>query len=135
MPEANARGASVAARLAHNLSHCMRIVVAHRLEAGDDAFAVGSVAVLARLPFSPYVEDLDLNADEQALVDGLSSLLSRYTRIETGKAEYLVQSPALERDLKDAGYFDVAREMGAVGAVLLIEAVARRGAPAGPASS
>src|ERR1700678_2435508 len=65
MPEANARGASVAARLAHNLSHRVRVIVAYRLEAGDDAGAVSGVAVLARLPFSPDVEDLDLEANNR----------------------------------------------------------------------
>src|ERR1700691_1934779 len=70
MPEANARGASVAARLAHNLSHRMRIVVAYRLEAGDDTGAVSGVAVLARLPLSPYVEDLDLDADDRPALHG-----------------------------------------------------------------
>src|SRR5580692_1701496 len=70
MPEANARGTSVAARLAHNLRHRMRIVVAYRLEAGDDAGAVSSIAVLARLPFPPDVEDLDLDADDRPALHG-----------------------------------------------------------------
>jgi hypothetical protein len=70
MPEANARAASVAARLAHNLSHRMRIVVAYRLEAGDDAGAVSGVAVLARLPFAADVQDLDLDADDRPALHG-----------------------------------------------------------------
>src|SRR5580704_1961473 len=70
MPEANARGALVAARLAHNLGHGARILVAYRLQAGDDAGAVSGVAVLARLPFSPYVEDLDLDADNRPTLHG-----------------------------------------------------------------
>src|SRR5580704_18467823 len=70
MPEANARGALVAARLAHNLGHGARILVAYRLQAGDDAGAVSGVAVLARLPFSPYVEDLDLDADDRPALHG-----------------------------------------------------------------
>ena len=40
MPEANARGALVAARLPHNLGHRVRIVVAQRLKPGGDAGAV-----------------------------------------------------------------------------------------------
>src|SRR3984957_21075662 len=43
----------------------MRVVIAHRLEPGDDASAVGGVAVLARLPFSPDVEDFDLEANNR----------------------------------------------------------------------
>src|SRR5258707_6709623 len=64
MREANARG-SIAARRAHNVGHGARILVFHRLEPGNHAFAVSGVAVLARLPFSPYVEDLDLDADDR----------------------------------------------------------------------
>jgi hypothetical protein len=67
--------------------------------------------------------DLNLDSDQSALVQALDSLLARYAAV-TGKAEYFVQNEQLERDLQEGGYFDVARDMGPVGAVLLIEAVA-----------
>src|SRR6185437_1637390 len=57
---------SIAARLSYDLRHGARIVIAHRLEPGDDALAVGGAAVLARLPLAPDVEDLDLDADDRA---------------------------------------------------------------------
>src|ERR1700727_3171742 len=63
--EANARVVSVAARLPHNLGHRMRVLVADRLKPGDDTCAVGGITVLARLPFAPDVEDLDLDADDR----------------------------------------------------------------------
>ncbi len=69
MREANAHE-SILSRRADDLSHDARILVTHRLEAGDDPSAIGSAAVLARLPFSPYVEDLDLDADDRPALHG-----------------------------------------------------------------
>jgi len=68
--------------------------------------------------------ELDLDADQTALAQALDSMLSKYATVPVGKAEYFVQNEQLERDLGDAGYFDVVRDMGPVGGVLLIEAVA-----------
>src|ERR1700734_367616 len=68
--EANARAVSLAARLAPDSRHGARVFVAHRLEPGDDAGAVSGVAVLAGLPFSPYVEDLDLDANDRPALHG-----------------------------------------------------------------
>src|ERR1700722_11099200 len=48
----------------------MRVVIAHRLEPGDDASAVSGVAVLARLPFAADVEDFDLEADNRPALHG-----------------------------------------------------------------
>src|SRR5690349_15930382 len=53
------------ALLPHDSRHRARIRVPHRLEAGDDAGAVVGGAVLAHLPLSPDVEDLDLDADNR----------------------------------------------------------------------
>src|ERR1700722_52616 len=69
MHEANARG-SVAARLPHDFGHGARILVAHRLEPGDDPFAVSGVAILARLPFFSDVENFDLEADYRPALHG-----------------------------------------------------------------
>src|SRR3984957_12838368 len=63
-------GASAAARLAHNLGHGARVLVAYGLKAGDDAGAVSGVAVLARLPFAADIEDLDLDADDHPALHG-----------------------------------------------------------------
>src|SRR3984957_1750585 len=97
MPEANARAASVAARLAHNLGHRTRIVVVNRLKPSDDTFAVGSVAVLARLPFSPYVEDLDLNADDRPALHG--DEISRRVADRPGLLAALFERPGQLLDL------------------------------------
>src|SRR5580693_2319334 len=97
MPEANARGALVAARLAHNLGHGARILVAYRLQAGDDAGAVSGVAVLARLPFSPYVEDLDLNADDRPALHG--DEISRRVADRPGLLPTLLERPGQFLDL------------------------------------
>src|SRR5580700_2771216 len=90
MPEATERG-SVAARLAHDSRHGPRVLVAYRLEAGDDAGAVSGVAVLARLPFSPYVEDLDLDADDRPALHG--DEVSRRVADRPGRFAALLERP------------------------------------------
>src|SRR5882757_1909947 len=67
--EANTRG-SIASRLSYNLGHGTRLIIAQRFKPRGDAGAVRGVAVLARLPFSPYVEDLDLEADDRPALHG-----------------------------------------------------------------
>src|SRR6202044_281800 len=70
MREATERAASVAACLPHDFRHGARVRVAHRFKPGDDPGPVSSVAVLARLPFSSYVEDLDLEANNCPALHG-----------------------------------------------------------------
>ncbi|MGE0386388.1 MAG: acyl-CoA dehydrogenase family protein [Gammaproteobacteria bacterium] len=69
--------------------------------------------------------DLELDQDQVALCQGLDSLLERYADIDPpGTAQYHVGNARLERDLEEGGYFDAARDLGTIGAVLVIEAVA-----------
>src|SRR5580700_6078843 len=98
MPEATERG-SVAARLAHDSRHGPRVLVAYRLEAGDDAGAVSGVAVLARLPFSPYVEDLNLEADDRPALH--RDEVSRRVADRPGRFAALLERPGQLLDLLD----------------------------------
>jgi hypothetical protein len=71
--------------------------------------------------------DFDLNEDQAALLSGIQRLTSRYREIPPGTASEYVLSPGLERELKEAGFLDIAREdgMGPIEASLLIEEIAK----------
>jgi alkylation response protein AidB-like acyl-CoA dehydrogenase len=66
----------------------------------------------------------DLTEDQAVLQTSIEQLVARHKTIPPGTAQYVLAGEALERDLGDGGYFDIAREegMGALEAVLLIEA-------------
>lgn len=70
--------------------------------------------------------DFDFDSDHIALEAGLDQLLAKYRgSLPVGSAAALQEDPAIAATLREAGYFDIEREMGATGAVMLIEAVAR----------
>src|SRR4029453_9172377 len=71
--------------------------------------------------------DFELDADQKAIVDSLSTLLARHAgpkrAIElerTGGYDH-----PLHAALNEAGFFDIYESMGLLGAVLVIEQVAR----------
>ncbi len=72
--------------------------------------------------------DFDLSDEQMTVQSGIDQLLSRHrgTAPLGSVAEY-VQSNALEEDLRESGFLDLAREegMGPLDASLLVEAVAR----------
>jgi alkylation response protein AidB-like acyl-CoA dehydrogenase len=71
--------------------------------------------------------DLELDADQKAIVDSLGTLLGRHAgpkrAIELEKSG--AYDHALHGALDDAGFFEIYESMGALGAVLVIEQVAR----------
>ena len=70
--------------------------------------------------------DFDFDSDHIALEAGLDKLLAKYRgSLPVGSAAALQENPAIAASLREAGYFDIEREMGATGAVMLIEAVAK----------
>jgi hypothetical protein len=66
----------------------------------------------------------DLTEDQAVLQTSLEQLVARHKTIPPGTAQYVLAGDALERDLSEGGYLDLAREegMGTLEAVLLIEA-------------
>jgi hypothetical protein len=71
--------------------------------------------------------DFDLNADQAALESGIRSLTERYRGLPTPhEAGHFLSGEAIARELREAGYYDVARQegMGPLESVLLVEAVA-----------
>jgi alkylation response protein AidB-like acyl-CoA dehydrogenase len=72
--------------------------------------------------------DFDLNDDQRALISALDQLLSRHSGpLPVGSAAHFQSGDALERDLEEGGFYDIARQegFGALEAVILIEAVSR----------
>lgn len=71
--------------------------------------------------------DFDLTEDQQAIESALDQIVERHRELPVGSAAYVQTSGALERDLESAGFMDIARQdgLGALEAVLLIDAVAR----------
>src|SRR4051812_25722529 len=67
----------------------------------------------------------DLTEEQSVLQTSVEQLVARHKSIPPGTAQYVLPGDALERDLVDGGYFDIAREsgMGALEASMLIEAV------------
>jgi hypothetical protein len=71
--------------------------------------------------------DFDLNADQAALEAGIRSLTERYRGLPTPhQPGHFLSGETIARELREAGYYDVARQegMGSLEAVLLIETVA-----------
>lgn len=67
----------------------------------------------------------DLTEEQSVLQTSIEQLVARHKAIPTGAAQYVLPGDALDRDVADGGYFDIAREsgMGALEAAMLIEAV------------
>jgi alkylation response protein AidB-like acyl-CoA dehydrogenase len=70
--------------------------------------------------------NFDLSDDQAMLQTALGQLTAPHRAISTGAIGYHLPAPELDRQLAEAGFFEVAREpsLGAPGAVLLIETVA-----------
>jgi hypothetical protein len=71
--------------------------------------------------------DFELTQDQAAIAQALDQLVQRHSEVPVGSADYALTSAALERDLDASGFRSVARhqDLGALEAVLVIEAVAR----------
>jgi hypothetical protein len=71
--------------------------------------------------------DFDLTSDQTLLVEAIDGLVSRHEKLPPNIATHFLSGAALEADLDQAGFFDIARSEGMtpVEAVLLVERVAR----------
>ncbi len=71
--------------------------------------------------------NLDLTSDQLTLQTAIEQLADHHRTVPTGTIDHFVPGVALERDLEENGFFDVARQddMGAVEAALLIETIAQ----------
>jgi hypothetical protein len=71
--------------------------------------------------------DFELTEDQAAIAHALDQLVQRHSEVPIGSADYVLTSAALERDLEASGFRSIARhqDLGALEAVLVIEAVAR----------
>lgn len=72
--------------------------------------------------------DFDFNEDQASLVSALDQLMTRHTGpLPVGSAAYFQPGDALERDLEEGGFYDIARQdgFGALEATILIEAVSK----------
>ena len=75
--------------------------------------------------------DMELNADQNALVDAVSHIVERHLALpKDGNVAAVVHShysDALDRDITEGGYLGIAREegFGPLGAALLVEQVYR----------
>ncbi|HKY92465.1 MAG TPA: acyl-CoA dehydrogenase family protein [Nevskiaceae bacterium] len=70
--------------------------------------------------------DLTLNADQSALSSALDRLAARFEHKPTDFHGFALSGDALERELEQAEYFDIAQvpELGAVGAAVAVERLA-----------
>lgn len=72
--------------------------------------------------------DFDLNDDQRALISALDQLLTRHSGpLPVGSAAFFQPGDALEKDLEEGGFYDIARQegYGALEATILVEAVSR----------
>ncbi len=71
--------------------------------------------------------DLSLTPDQIAILDALDSLAKPYESAPTGDHGFAVTSDALDRELAEGGFLDVALdpELGTVAAAIIIERLAR----------
>ncbi len=71
--------------------------------------------------------DLSLNADQIAILDALDSLAKPYVNVPIGDHSYALTSEALDRELAEAGFLDVAfdPDLGTVTAAIIVERLAR----------
>jgi Acyl-CoA dehydrogenase, C-terminal domain len=71
--------------------------------------------------------DFELTEDQVAIAHALDQLVQRHAEFPVGSSGYALSSAALERDLEASGFRAIARhqDLGALEAVLVIEAVAR----------
>ncbi|MBB5686707.1 acyl-CoA dehydrogenase family protein [Sphingobium boeckii] len=71
--------------------------------------------------------DLALSSDQIAILDAIDSLAKPYAAAPTHEAGFAMVSDALDRELAEGGFLDVAfdPDLGAVSAALIIERLAR----------
>jgi Acyl-CoA dehydrogenase, C-terminal domain len=71
--------------------------------------------------------DLSLTPDQIAILDALDSLAKPYSDVPIGDHSYALTSSALDRELADGGFLDVAfdPDLGTVSAAIIVERLAR----------
>ena len=71
--------------------------------------------------------DFTLTADQAALATSLDKLAARYETKPTAFHGFALTSPALEQELEDGGFFEIARipELGPLAAAMAVERLAR----------
>jgi alkylation response protein AidB-like acyl-CoA dehydrogenase len=71
--------------------------------------------------------DLSLTPDHLAILDALDSLAKPYAAVPIGDHSFALTSDALDRELAEGGFLDVAHdpELGAVAAAVIVERLAR----------
>ena len=71
--------------------------------------------------------DLSLNEDQIAILDAIDTLAKRYAAPPMQDTSFALTSEALDRELAEGGFFDIAFEpdLGTVAAALMVERLAR----------
>jgi Acyl-CoA dehydrogenase, C-terminal domain len=71
--------------------------------------------------------DLSLSADQRTVLDALDALTRPYAQVPIGDHSFALAGAALERELEENGFLDVARDsrLGAVTAAIIVERLAR----------
>jgi Acyl-CoA dehydrogenase, C-terminal domain len=71
--------------------------------------------------------DLSLNADQVAILDALDALVRPYETVPIGDHSFVLTSEALDRELAQGGFLDVAHDpdLGTVTAAIIVERLAR----------
>ncbi|MFT5481415.1 MAG: hypothetical protein ACI9GW_000056 [Halieaceae bacterium] len=71
--------------------------------------------------------DFTLDSDQGAVLDAIDRLGRQFEHVPTEFEGFALESPELEQELENGGYFDIASipEMGAVTAALAVERIAR----------